>query len=96
MIRGAVSLSKEMNVPVVPVYWYSEDKTFVKLPSWDKISLPIGFCKILNLYGDPIYPEGKSEEEITNEIAQSLAKLQEIAPQIYKEAKEQKLWSKKQ
>ena len=94
--RGAVSLSKEMNVPVVPVYWYSEDKTFVKLPSWDKISLPIGFCKILNLYGDPIYPEGKSEEEITNEIAQSLAKLQEIAPQIYKEAKEQKLWSKKQ
>ena len=94
--RGAVSLSKEMNVPIVPVYWYSEDKTFVKLPSWDKISLPMGFCKILNLYGDPIYPEGKSEEEITNAVADSLGHLQDIAPQMYKEAKEQKLWSKKQ
>ena len=94
--RGAVVLSKESGVPVVPLYWYSEDKTFVKLPSWDKMSVPAGPCRILNIYGDPIYPEGKSEEEISDAIKDSLLHLENNARDIYQEARKKKLWSQKQ
>jgi lysophospholipid acyltransferase (LPLAT)-like uncharacterized protein len=94
--RGALALSKESGVPIVPVYWYSEDKTFIKLPSWDKMSSPFGPCRILNLYGNPIYPEGKTEDEISQAIKDSLSKLEEEAPHAFKEAKKQKLWNKKQ
>ena len=94
--RGAPALSKESGIPIVPVYWYSTDKTFVKLPSWDKISLPLGPCRILNLYGEPIYPEGKTEEEISQAIKDSLGNLEKIAAETYKTAKKQKLWNKKQ
>ena len=94
--RGVLGLSRESGVPIVPVYWYSEDKTFIKLPSWDKMSTPLGPCRILNMYGEPIYPNGKSEEEISESIKQSLTVLETNAKEVYKEAKKLKLWKIKQ
>lgn len=93
--RGAPVLSKEFGIPVVPVYWYSTDKTLIKLPSWDKITVPFGPCRILNLYGEPIYPEGKTEEEISQAIKDSLSNLEENAHNVYQEARKNKLWNKK-
>ena len=93
--RGAIVLAKDAGVPIVPMTWYSEDLTFVTLPSWDKMKSPIGPCRIINIYGKPIYTDGKSEEDIANEIKESLFGLDKIAPEKYKEAKKLKLWRKK-
>lgn len=94
--KGAVALSKDTGCPIIPAHWYSEDFTFKTLPSWDKMKSPIGPCRIMNLYGAPIYPENLSEAEIATKIKGSLLELEKIAPQKYKEAKEAKLWNKKQ
>jgi lysophospholipid acyltransferase (LPLAT)-like uncharacterized protein len=92
--RGAIVLAKEAKVPIVPVHWYSDNFTFIRLKSWDKMTTPLGPCWLLNTYGDPIYTDGKTEEQIAEEIKQSLLKLEQEAPEKYKEAKEQKLWKK--
>lgn len=94
--KGAIVLSKDSNVPIVPVHWYSEDITFRQLPSWDKMTSPIGPCRIINLYGEPIYTENKTEEQVAQEIEQALYHLEKLAPQKYKEAMKAKLWKKKQ
>lgn len=93
--HGAIVLAKDSKVPIVPVHWYSPNFTFVKFPSWDKMTSPIGPCWLLNLYGSPIYTDGKTDEEVAKEIRDSLLHLEEIAPEKYKEAKKLKLWNKK-
>lgn len=92
---GAIVLAKEANVPIVPVHWYSPEFTFAKFPSWDKMTCPIGPCHLLNIYGEPIYAKDKSDNEIAQEIKESLLNLAQIAPEKYKEAKKLKLWKKK-
>ena len=92
---GAIVLAKEANVPIVPVHWYSPEFTFAKFPSWDKMTCPIGPCHLLNIYGEPIYANDKSDKEIAQEIKESLLNLAQIAPEKYKEAKKLKLWKKK-
>lgn|SRR5574344_189487 len=93
--RGAVKLSQEADVPIIPVHWYSEDITFCHFPSWDKMSSPVGPCRLLNIYGEPIYPKGKSEDEIADEVKKSLLELEKIAPEKYKEARRLDLWKRK-
>lgn len=90
--KGAIVLAKEAEVPIVPVHWYSEEITFRTFPSWDKMLSPVGPCHIINLYGKPIYTNYKTEEEIAEEIKNSLLELEKIAPQKYQEAKRNKLW----
>ncbi len=92
---GAIVLAREANVPIVPVHWYSPNFTFIKFPSWDKMTCPIGPCWLLNLYGDPIYAKDKSDKQVAEEIRNSLMNLQKIAPEKYKEAKALKLWKKR-
>ena len=94
--KGAILLSRDSGVPIVPVHWYSKDKTFRQLPSWDKMTSPIGPCKIMNLYGKPIYPENKTEEELAQEIKSALLDLEKQAPEKYEQAIKAKLWKKKQ
>ena len=94
--RGAITLAKDTGFPIVPMHWYSEDFTFVKIPSWDKMISPIGPCRILNLFGEPIYVNDENCEQIAQEIKSSLLELERIAPEKYKQAKAQKLWNKKQ
>ena len=92
---GAITLAREAGVPIVPVDWYSDNFTFLKFPSWDKMTCPFGPAWILNTYGAPIYTEGKSDEQVAAEVKESLLNLQKLAPERYKEAKKLKLWQKK-
>ena len=93
--KGAIALSIETEIPIVPVNWYSEDKSFKEMHSWDKMTFPVGKCRIINLYGKPIYPDGKSEEELTLEVKNSLFNLEQKSPQKYKQAIEAGIWKNK-
>lgn len=97
--NGAVKLAQISGAPIVPAHWYSPQKTFINLPSWDKMKTPLGDCKILNLYGEPIYVnENATDEELSEakeNIRTQLLNLEAKAPEIYNEAKKQKLWNKK-
>jgi hypothetical protein len=92
---GAIVLAREAGVPIVPIHWYSTDFTFVRFPSWDKMTSPIGPCRLINLYGEPIYTDGKTDEQVANEVRESLLKLAQEAPERYKQARKQKLWNKR-
>ena len=60
---------------------------------------PFGKCNILNIYGQPIYikPDASDEElsTIKEKIKIELLNLDANAPEIYNEAKKQRLWDKK-
>lgn len=96
-IKGGVfKLARETGAPIVPTHWYSEEKTFVTLPSWDKMKSPILNCHIINIYGEPIYiKEEDTNEEIGKQIKASINNLIQRAPEEYKKAKQQKLWKKR-
>lgn len=97
--NGAVKLAQMSGAPIVPAHWYSPQKTFISLPSWDKMKTPLGLCNILNLYGEPIYvKENATNDELIEareNIRTQLLDLEAKAPEIYSEAKKQKLWDKK-
>ena len=93
--HGAIMIAREAKVPIVPVSWYSDERTFLKFRSWDRMTTPLGPCKILNTYGEPIYTEGKTDEQVAEEIKNSLLKLEQEAPGKFNEAKKINLWQKK-
>lgn len=97
--NGAIKLAQMSGAPIVPAHWYSPQKTFISLPSWDKMKTPFGDCKIINLYGTPVYvKQDASDEELSSakeNIRTQLLELEAKAPEIYEEAKKQKLWEKK-
>ena len=74
--------------------WYSPNKSLLRLPSWDKFEIPMGFTKFVNLYGEPIYvPENSTPEEdkqIKEQLKQALLDLDKKAPEIFKEAYKKK------
>lgn len=96
--NGAIKLAKMSGAPIVPVVWYSADKTFHTIPTWDKMTFPLFNAKIINLYGEPIYvPEDMQDEDLgkyKNIIKTSLEDLQAKAPNVYKEALKDGLWDK--
>lgn len=97
--NGAVKLAQMSGAPIVPVYWFSSQKTFISLPSWDKMKMPFGKCNILNIYGKPIYvKETATDEELSavkEDIKKQLFEIEQKAPEYYNEALKQKLWNKK-
>ena len=97
--NGAIKLAQMSGAPIIPAFWYSPQKTFVSLPSWDKMKTPLGDCNILNLYGEPIYvtKDASNEElaQIRENVKIALFDLEAKAPEIYNEAKKQKQWKKK-
>ncbi len=96
--NGVIKIAQKSGAPIVPVCWYSADPTFIKLPSWDKMTTPIGECKLLNLYGEPIYVPAELTteqfEEIREKIRTSLLDLQARIPEEFKKARKEKLWAK--
>ena len=60
---------------------------------------PLGFCNILNIYGEPVYVKPDATEEDINKVKEkikaSLEELEKNAPELYNEAKKQGLWKKK-
>ena len=97
--NGAIKLAQMSGAPIIPVTWYSPQKTFISLPSWDKMKTPLGKCNILNIYGQPIYIRQDATDEelsaIKEKIKQQLFILDNNAAEIYNEAKKQKLWDRK-
>lgn len=96
--NGAIKLAQKTGVPIIPVHWYSSQKSFKSLPSWDEMKIPIGKCQIINTYGTPIYVKSDATDEdftlIKQEVTRQLLELEEKTPQIYKEAQEKNLWKK--
>lgn len=96
---GVVKIAKMSGAPIVPVFWYSEDFTFLKIPSWDSFRYPFSYTRLLNLYGEPIYvsPDNTDEqdEEIRLQLEHSLEELEKKAPEVYKEVHKFRLWKKK-
>ncbi len=95
--NGAVRLAKMSGAPIVPMGWYCPQWNFINLPSWDKMTAPIGDTKIVNLYGEPIYvpkdlPQDK-EVEIRRQLKDALDDIHKRLPEVYKEAKKNKLWN---
>jgi lysophospholipid acyltransferase (LPLAT)-like uncharacterized protein len=96
--NGVIRIAKHSGAPIIPVCWYCPQINFVNLPSWDKMTAPIGKCNIINLYGEPIYvpkdtPQDK-EVEYRNKLKTALEELQSRLPEEYKKAKSNKVWSK--
>ena len=95
---GVVKIAQLDGVPIVPVVWYSPQKNFLKLPSWDKMQLPFLYTKILNLYGNPIKvstdAEDKDEAFYISMIQRSLNELEQNAPSVFEEVKKQLTWRK--
>jgi len=92
--NGVIKVAKHTGAAIIPMIWYSPNKSLVKLPSWDKFKIPLGFTKIVNLYGEPIYvPENSTQEEdnaIKAKLKQALFDLEKQAPEAFKEAYKKK------
>ena len=86
--NGVIKVAKHTGGAIIPMVWYSPDKTLVKFPTWDKFKIPLGFTKIVNLYGEPIYvPENSTLEEdnaIKEKLKQALFDLEKQAPEAFK------------
>lgn len=96
---GVIKIAKMSGAPIIPTYWYSEDFTLLKLPSWDKFRYPFGYTRLLNLYAEPIYVDANNSDEQDEEarlkLQQSLEDLAKKAPEAYKEVHKFRLWKKK-
>lgn len=90
---GAVKIAKMAGVPIVPIYWYSTNFNWFKLPSWDGLRMPILDVRLINLYGKPIYVN--DEEEALKELQASLEDLERRAPEEYKKVYKFGLWRRK-
>lgn len=97
--NGIMKLAQKSGAPIVPVNWYSPQKTFINLPSWDKMKTPLGKCNILNIYGEPVFVNSEATDEellnIKENIRQQLLKLDAEAPNFYQDAVSKKMWDKK-
>lgn len=92
--NGVIKVAKHTGGAIIPMVWYSPNKSLVKLPTWDKFEIPLGFTKLVNLYGEPIYvPENSTVEEdkaIKEKLKQALFDLEKRAPEAFKEAYKKK------
>ena len=95
---GAVVIAKKAGVPIVPVYWYSPNPTFLKFSSWDEFRIPCLWTKLINIYGEPIYvnPDNTKEqdEEVRLKIQHSLEELEKKAPAAHKKVFRFGIWKK--
>lgn len=92
--NGVIKVAKHTGGAIIPMVWYSPNKTLVRFPTWDKFKIPLGFTKIVNLYGEPIYvPENSTIEEdnaIKEKLKQALFDLEKQAPEAFTEAYKKK------
>lgn len=94
--EGVIKIAKMAQAPIVPLYWYSPNRNFLKIPSWDTMRYPFGFTQLLNLYGEPIHVPADStdeqDEQIRLKLQEELDKLAQKAPKIWKEVYKFRLW----
>ncbi|MBQ7450219.1 lysophospholipid acyltransferase family protein [bacterium] len=83
--KGAIELAKLSGKPIVPMVWYSPKKNFLKFNSWDEFRVPIGYSRIVNLYGDPIYVNKDiTDEEFEQKRLEVQNKLEELYADLVK------------
>lgn len=93
---GAIKIAKMAGVPIVPIYWYSTNFNWFKLPSWDGLRMPILDVRLINLYGKPIYiTPDMDEKEGVRMLQESLEDLERRAPEEYKKVYKFGLWRRK-
>lgn len=80
---GVIELAKISGIPIVPMTWYSPDKNFLKFNSWDGFRVPIGYCRVVNLYGEPVYVDKNISDE---EFEQKRLELEKSLKDIYVDA----------
>lgn len=94
---GIIKIAQMANVPIVPVHWYSPQINFLKIPSWDSMTTPLFFTRIINTYGTPIYIpkdlDSEQEQLYREKIRQSLINLEQNAPKVYEEVKRDIPWT---
>lgn len=71
--EGIVNIAKLSGVPIVPVSWVSNDKTFLKFNSWDEFRIPFGFCRTVVVCGEPMYVPSELTKEEVSEWCQKVA-----------------------
>ena len=88
--NGVIKVAKKTGAAIIPMTWYSPNKSMLNLPTWDKFQIPMGFTKIVNLYGEPIYisEDADVEEDIRvkQQLKEALLDLDRKAPEAFKEA----------
>lgn len=92
---GVIKIAKMSGVPIVPIYWYSENFNWFKLPSWDGLRMPVLDVRLINLYGKPIYVTD-DEEGARQELQACLEDLERRAPEAYNKVYRFGLWRRKQ
>lgn len=97
--NGVIKIAKMSGAPIIPTYWYSEDPSFLKLPSWDGFRYPFFYTRLLNLYGEPIYVSAdntdEQDEQVRMQLQESLNNLEKRAPEVYKEVHRFRFWPQK-
>ena len=71
--EGIVNIAKLSGVPIIPVAWVSNDKTFLKFNSWDEFRIPCGYCRTVVVYGEPMYVPSELTKEEVKEWCQKVA-----------------------
>ena len=96
---GVIKIAKLSGQPIVPVYWYSPNPTFLKFPTWDEFRIPLFSTHLINLYGEPIYVDkdntDEQDEELRLKLEQSLLELEKRAPIEHKKVFRFGIWKKK-
>ncbi|MBQ9246258.1 lysophospholipid acyltransferase family protein [bacterium] len=84
---GIINISKLSGVPIVPLVWASKSRNFHTFNSWDKFQLPIGPCRTVALYGDPIYIPSELDKEQTkawcDKVEKEMNRLEEDLKENY-------------
>ena len=65
---GVVQIAKTGGAPIIPMAWQTKSKCILKLPTWDKLLIPLLFVKAVALYGEPIDVPSDATEEQMEEI----------------------------
>lgn len=96
---GIVKIAKLAGVPIVPIYWYSNNFNFIKVPTWDGFRYPLFSTHLINLYGEPIYVDKNNtpeqDEQIRLQVEKSLTQLEEKAPEEFKKVYRFGRWKRK-
>lgn len=86
---GCVQVAKSGMVPIVPMAWQTRSKAVLKLPTWDKLLIPLLFVKSVALYGEPVnVPEDATDEqmeEIRLQVENEIKRLNEELDANYDE-----------
>lgn len=92
--NGVIKIAKMSGAPIVPVIWYSPDKSLLKLPSWDEFRYPLFYTRLMNFYGEPIYVNKDNtpdeDNEVKHQLQAALLDLEAKAPDEWK-----KVWKNK-